>query len=200
MPMPTASTVKVSAPNCLQLLHALVGDHHADQEAQHAHDQQRLDPDLEHLLHHGADAEAPRLTKASRKITMISPTKAHRLTICLKRSIRSRPSSSSQCERTSSTCRAGGASDMFACTTLNSSAWSFVGRLDLGLGGRRRAAGSRARPPCRAARRCWHRPRAARCRRARRGAPCRACWASPCMLNTVQVPPTSSTGAPPRST
>src|SRR6185312_767319 len=41
-----------------ELLHTLIGDHHADQEAQHADDQQRLDPDLEHLLHHRPDAEA----------------------------------------------------------------------------------------------------------------------------------------------
>ena len=58
MPMPTASTVKVSAPNCLQLLDALVGDHHADQEGEHAHDHQRLDPHLVHLAHDRAHAEA----------------------------------------------------------------------------------------------------------------------------------------------
>ena len=44
-----------------ELLDALVGDHHADQEAQHAHDHQRPDPDLVHLAHHGADAKAARL-------------------------------------------------------------------------------------------------------------------------------------------
>jgi len=44
-----------------QLLHALVGDHHADQEGQHADDDQCLDPDLEHLSNDGTDAEPARL-------------------------------------------------------------------------------------------------------------------------------------------
>ncbi len=44
-----------------ELLDALVGDHNADQEAQHAHDHQRPDPDLVHLADHGADPEAARL-------------------------------------------------------------------------------------------------------------------------------------------
>src|SRR5471032_170465 len=42
-----------------ELLHTLVGDHHADQEAEHANDGQRLDPDLVHLAHDGVEAKAP---------------------------------------------------------------------------------------------------------------------------------------------
>ncbi len=41
-----------------KLLHALVGDHYADQEAENTHDRERLDPDLVHLAHHGVEAEA----------------------------------------------------------------------------------------------------------------------------------------------
>lgn len=48
-------------PELAQLLDALVGDHHADQEGQHAHDHQGADPDLVHLADHGAGAKAARL-------------------------------------------------------------------------------------------------------------------------------------------
>jgi len=44
-----------------QLLHALVGQYDADQEAQDADDRERANPDLEHLLHDGVDAEPTRL-------------------------------------------------------------------------------------------------------------------------------------------
>ena len=45
----------------LELLDALVGDHHTDQEAEDADDRQRLDPHLEHLTNDGIEPEAARL-------------------------------------------------------------------------------------------------------------------------------------------